>query len=257
MMSEAILFEHIGEIDSTNAELSRRITAQRLTSAPICLSADIQTSGRGRRGRSWLNTDGSIMMSLACDTSGIASESLPLISLAAALGVHDTVSKILEYTAVKWPNDIVCTDKGFHEKLCGILCELVFAPSGSSFAVIGIGINANCNTLPKELMMPAASLRIKLEKSVDIELLKRQIASAVLDRIYLLKYDPQELVREYSRRCATLGSFVAATDLMGKTVCEGTARRILSDGRLVIETDAGEAVVDAADVSIRTRPSAE
>lgn len=257
MMSEAILFEHIGEIDSTNAELSRRIAAQTLASAPVCLSADIQTSGRGRRGRSWLNTDGAIMMSLACDTSGIASENLPLISIAAALGVHDAISKLLAHTAVKWPNDVVCTDQGYLEKLCGILCELVFAPSGAAFAVIGIGINANCETLPKMLMMPAASLRIKLGKSVDTEALKRQIASAVLDRLSLLRCDPQTLVCEYSRRCATLGNSVAATDLTGKTVCEGTARRILSDGRLVIETENGEIIVDAADVSIRTKLCSE
>lgn len=246
-----IVFEHLREIDSTNAELSRRIVANAF-SVPICLSADMQTCGRGRRGRSWLNTDGALMMSIACDISAIAREYLPIVSIASALGVHDAVSLYLKECAIKWPNDIVCTDGDLFEKLCGILCELVFTPSGDPFAVIGIGINVNCETLPQGLMMPASSVRMKLGRCIDTEALKFRIAHSVLDRLIDLKRDPKALILEYSRRCATIGKYVLATDLAGNIVAEGTAMRILDDGRLVIETEVGEVCVDAADVSIRT-----
>lgn len=250
-MSKRIVFEHICEIDSTNAELSRRILSGSLI-APLCLSADTQTSGRGRRGRSWLNTDGALMMSIAYDTAGIASEKLPLISFAAALGVHDAVSKHISCIAIKWPNDIVCTDGDCIEKLCGILCELVFAPHGAAFAVIGIGINVNSKSLPKELMMPATSMLLKLHAVTDVELLKKQIALSVLERLKGLKTDFENTISEYSLRCITLNRAVIASSIDGRIVAEGVARCVLSDGRLVIETTAGEICVDAADVSIRT-----
>ncbi|MBR5947915.1 MAG: biotin--[Clostridia bacterium] len=248
-MSESIFFEHIPVIDSTNAELSRRIAAGRLMS-PICLSSDIQTAGRGRRGRSWLNTDGALMLSLCLEAGEVPTKSLPLISLAAALGVHDAVSRHLPCCAVKWPNDIVCAEGCEIEKLCGILCELVCAPNGQRFAVIGMGLNVNCKEIPDGLRMPASSMHIKLGIDTDIELLKKVIADSVLARYDGLKNDPAHILTEYSKRCITLNRFVEATDLEGTTVAKGFAKRILSDGRLLIEADEGGAAVDAADVSI-------
>ncbi len=269
-------FEHRHELDSTNAELARRISAGKLAS-PLCLSADIQTRGRGRRGRVWLNTEGALMMSICFPAAWASGEELPLISPAAALGVHDAVSAYLPRCAIKWPNDIVSVSApaALHggaletaqerassaysevKKLCGILCELVAAPTGEAFAVIGIGINANCTALPSGLLQPATSLELELGRRVDIEELKRQTALAVMGRLEELKMCPEAVLSEYSRRCFTLGKSVAAFALSGEKTAEGTAKRIESDGRLVIETPRGEVFVSAADVSVRANEPSE
>ena len=253
-----IVFEHIPLIDSTNAELSRRISAGAIRGV-VCLSANEQTAGRGRRGRSWLNTDGALMMSICRDVSSFAPNDLPLISIASALGVHDALSELLPCCVIKWPNDIICIDSAAPEKLCGILSELVFSPNSIPFAVIGIGLNANCAAVPSGLLMNASSLKIKLGRDVDTEILKKRIASAVLGRLKEVSCGISP-IDEYSRRCATLGSLCCASDLSGRIVAEGIASRLLSDGRLVIsaaETDGSvrETIIDASDVSIRKSES--
>lgn len=250
-MTNELVFEHVEEISSTNDELKSRIK-EGLLASPFCLSAQRQTCGRGRRGRSWLNTDGALMMSIAYPVESTDSEKMSLIGVAAALGVHDALSEQLENCFIKWPNDMVCRSGGAIKKLCGILSEIVSTPSGELFIVIGIGVNANCDCLPCGLMQPATSIRLELGKRIDTETLKRRIAECVLRRLNEREDFPNRQLEEYSARCATLNSFVSAKDLDGNTVVEGIAKRVLPDGRLlVIDCDSREVILDSSDVSIR------
>ena len=83
-------------------------------------------------------------MSIACGAEDIAAEDIPLVTLAAALGVLDSLGLLLSSkkrskadaadVRIKWPNDILFRQK----KLCGILAELV--KNGTrTMTVIGIG----------------------------------------------------------------------------------------------------------------------
>ena len=135
--------ETVHETDSTNAELKRRAANGVLKDGTV-LIAERQTRGRGRRGRKWENTSGALLMSIACDAEDIAAEDIPLVTLAAALGVLDSLGLLLSSkkrskadaadVRIKWPNDILFRQK----KLCGILAELV--KNGTrTMTVIGIG----------------------------------------------------------------------------------------------------------------------
>ena len=245
-----LLFEHASVTDSTNAELARRIVSGALH-APFCLSADEQTAGRGRRGRSWLNTEGALMMSLCVPLDGIACELWPLLGFSAALGVHSAASEFLCNTFIKWPNDVVVINNGEQRKLCGILSELVHDPSGAPYAVIGIGLNVNCISVPGGLLQPATSLRIELGYELDIEALRSRIAYGVFGELAKTEADAAALIMRFCERCSTLGRRVTARALSGEVICEGEAVRIASDGTLIIKTEAGERSVAAADVSIR------
>jgi BirA family biotin operon repressor/biotin-[acetyl-CoA-carboxylase] ligase len=103
-----------------------------------CLAVELQTRGRGRRGRTWhTSLGGSLTFSLLWRFSQGASH---LSGLSLAVGV--ALMRALEQAGIcdahlKWPNDILHRE----QKLAGILIELQGDMLGPSAAVIGIGLN--------------------------------------------------------------------------------------------------------------------
>ncbi len=123
-------------IDSTNAEALRRI--ERGAGSGLVVSAEQQTAGRGRRGRSWISPPAaSVYLSLVWKFQrGV--EAMDGLSLAAGVAVAEALADCgLETVALKWPNDLL------HDgaKLGGILVETSGHVSGPTSAVIGIGVN--------------------------------------------------------------------------------------------------------------------
>lgn len=123
------------QIDSTSSELARG--ADPLPNARACL-AEIQTAGRGRRGRRWQTPlAGGIALSFARRFDG-GMASLSGLSLVAGIAVLRALADAgVAGAALKWPNDIVA--KG--QKLGGILVELGGDALGPCRAVVGIGLN--------------------------------------------------------------------------------------------------------------------
>lgn len=123
------------EVDSTNSELLRLPSDQLHASAVI---ADHQTSGRGRRQRSWHSPPGgNIYLSLGWQLNphGWPLSTFPLV---VALAVGQAMGRAgLRGHGIKWPNDILCNGK----KLAGILVEMQSTGSGPAMAVIGVGLN--------------------------------------------------------------------------------------------------------------------
>ena len=117
-------------IDSTNEECKRMSIKKRF----LVISANKQTSGKGRHGRNWLTPEGNIALSIAYETN--AEE--PPISLITGIIVTDALSESLddENIKIKWPNDIVFRRK----KVAGILVEKEKSNEVSKI-IIGIGIN--------------------------------------------------------------------------------------------------------------------
>ena len=114
----------------------------------VC-SAETQTEGRGRFGRSWHSPFGenlycSIRWHFDCDISALSG-----LSLVVSLAVMDTLNEfgITENIGIKWPNDILWLTK----KLCGCLIEINAESNGGAEVVIGIGLNANSATVENPL----------------------------------------------------------------------------------------------------------
>jgi BirA family biotin operon repressor/biotin-[acetyl-CoA-carboxylase] ligase len=124
------------QLDSTSSELLRR-AASDPRDRLACL-AEIQSHGRGRRGRAWqMPLGGGIALSLLKRfDGGIASlAGLSLVAGIAAVQALEDCS--IAEVGLKWPNDLVARSA----KLGGILVELGGDSMGPCHAVIGIGIN--------------------------------------------------------------------------------------------------------------------
>ena len=123
-------------VDSTSTRLLE--LAARGAPSGMCLAAEWQQAGRGRRGRTWVSgLGGSLTFSLLWRFErGVGH--LGGLSLAIGLSAARTLRALgVERAQVKWPNDVVCDFR----KLAGILVETSGEMQGPSVAVIGVGVN--------------------------------------------------------------------------------------------------------------------
>lgn len=149
-------------VDSTNAAALRRLAGGQ--EPPFIVLAERQTSGRGRRGRTWVSPFGeNLYYSLALQVDGGMRqlEGLSLVvglALLRALRVAGLVS-----AGLKWPNDVLVDGR----KVAGILLELSGDPADVCHVVIGIGVNVNMLVDKGAIDQPWTSMRAELGCLVD------------------------------------------------------------------------------------------
>ena len=191
-------------------------------------AADHQTAGRGRLGRTWEEPAGtSVLASVLLQPP--AERRLPELSLVAALAVAETVEATVVLAAqVKWPNDVMLNRR----KVAGILSEL-----SDGTVVVGIGINVNQTReqLPSNSLTEPASLRTATGTTHD---------RAALLGLLLTRLERNYDVWVERGLDGIYGGLGARDFLRGRRITAdgetSTAIQILRDGRLEIETDAGE-----------------
>jgi len=138
---------------------------------------DLQTQGRGRLGRHWLDTgSGNFLASLAFRPR-VKAAKVPQLSLLSGLAMFN-VLKIFHPDVnffIKWPNDIMVENSGGQfQKLGGILLELK-----NSILVVGVGVNVhsvdpsigNAISLSTLTKVPFKNLDLWLE-SLALEIFK-------------------------------------------------------------------------------------
>lgn len=128
--------EILFEIGSTNEFLHAASAPP--PDAPRLVFAELQTAGRGRRGRDWLAPFGSgLTFSIGWTFAGTPAD---LSALSLALGVC-VVRALRDCGAsgvqLKWPNDIVHE----HAKLGGLLLQMRSEAGGPAYVVAGLGLN--------------------------------------------------------------------------------------------------------------------
>ncbi len=140
------------ELESTNERLYA--APPPAPGEPRLLFAELQTAGRGRRGRSWLAPFGAGLTFSIAWTFAETPAGLSALSLATGVCVARAL-RTLGATRVelKWPNDIVFE----HRKLGGILAQLRAEAAGPACVVVGLGLN---------LQLPASTRRALLEPDV-------------------------------------------------------------------------------------------
>ena len=114
--------------------------------------ARAQTSGRGRRGRTWSSPEGNLPMSVVL--RGLGPE-VPQLGFVAALAVADAVDILCgaARARLKWPNDVLLDGA----KLAGLLLEVEQTSQG---AVTILGIGLNLRHVPFDAAYEATSLHM-------------------------------------------------------------------------------------------------
>ncbi|RLI81927.1 biotin--[acetyl-CoA-carboxylase] ligase [Archaeoglobales archaeon] len=200
-------------VDSTND------AAKRHRKPSILFFAEVQTSGRGRLGRTWSSGPGGLYFTITLQPK-IGLEEVPKITLLTGLSVAKAVNG-----KIKWPNDVLIENK----KVCGILCE-VQGEMERPLVIIGVGINVE-NELPRDL---EGAGRLVDFSNYDVI----SVFNSVLKNFYehYLKFERGEwehLRKEIIELCSTIGKNVRIQLPSGKI--EGFATDISKEGALVVD----------------------
>lgn len=213
---------HFATLDSTNA-LAKEKADQGAPHGTV-ITADEQTAGRGRHGRTWSAPAGSALLMSVIARPVIAK--YQLAPLAAALAVAETCEELAPVDAkIKWPNDVWIDGR----KVAGILIEArPHHDIECSWMVVGVGLNTSVRLedLPIELHRSAASL----ELSADTDAL-----TPLLTRLeHHLHTDPEQTIALWRKRDALAGQRIAWQG------GEGTACGVDEQGNLLARTGDGQ-----------------
>lgn len=228
---------HLRQTDSTNT----RARELALAGAPhgTLVTAEEQTAGRGRQGRSWwAPARSALLMSLLLrwDAEDRMPELLPLV---AAVAVCDVAG---QGALVKWPNDVVRRDGDSLAKLAGILVE---GRPQDRWAVLGIGVNVTpaAAELPPELDGRATSLGRGPEAvEPTLTALLRALEARLAER-------PAQALTAWRERDVLRGKGVVWS--VGDQTAEGVAEGVDEVGRLLVRmTDGGLATLDSGEVHL-------
>jgi BirA family biotin operon repressor/biotin-[acetyl-CoA-carboxylase] ligase len=225
---------HFRQIGSTNT-VARELAEAGAPNGTV-VTADEQTAGRGRHGRSWTAPPGSALLFSAIVRP--LGKRHPLLPLAVPLAVCETAERLRPGVEckVKWPNDVHLDGR----KLAGILIE---ARPQEEWAVLGIGLNLTIadDEFPEELRERATSLFA--DSSDGIAERARVALSEALER--WVEADSTAILTTWRERDTLLGREVSWEQ--GTGVAEGIDER----GYLLVRLADGErAALGAGDVHL-------
>ena len=236
---------------STNADL---VAATNSLPSGRVLVAELQTAGRGRRGRAWhAPLGGSLAFSLLWKFAGGAA-SLSGLSLAVGLAVARALERCGAVgVMLKWPNDLLLRRDAGWAKLGGVLIEIAGPSNGPVHAVIGIGLNLRLGSGAALIDQPAADLDL-----LGLAVSRNHLLALVLEDLALvLRAFAAEgfapFVAQWNLRHAFAGRRVAMS-AAGTALTEGIALGVDPDGALLLETPNGPRRVTSGELSLRAAP---
>jgi len=241
-------------VGSTNDLL--KAAAREGAAEGLVLVTDEQTSGRGRRGRSWTAPPGSsLLVSVLLRPQWLRPADAFLLTMLAATSAAEALEAESGVPiALKWPNDLQAGGR----KLGGILVEAELGQAGIAWAVLGCGINVNWDprAIP-ELSTSATSLQAEHGAALP----RRALLAALLRRLdaryrSLRSGAREELYRAWRGRLNTLGRAVRVA--MPQGTLEGRAEDVAPDGCLQVrDADGALHSISAGDVTLRARDDAQ
>lgn len=211
--------------------------------------ADRQTTGRGRRGRTWISPKGeSVYMSLLLRPKCMPNQA-SVLTLVMALAVTEAMEELApSKTGIKWPNDIVMNGK----KVCGILTEMGLEQTTIDYVAIGVGINVNQSFFDEEIATTATSIALETGEKIErTELIGRILYYFEQEYAEFEKtYELTGLVERYNQYLLNRERQVKVLDPKGEY--EGLALGINSRGELLVKCQNGEIEeIYAGEVSVR------
>lgn len=165
-------------LDSTNKYVRER--AEQSDFSASVVFAERQTSGRGRRGKTWVSPfAANIYMSILWDFEQGA-QALEGLSLGIGVAVRRALTELgLDNVSLKWPNDLYISDK----KLGGILLEMIGDPAGQCSVIIGVGINVSmAKSTATDIDQPWTDLRTESKAPIS----RNRLAAVLIDHIFSL-----------------------------------------------------------------------
>lgn len=213
----------------------------------VCV-ADMQTQGRGRRGRQWLSPPGGNFYGSFGWQFREGFGALEGLSLATGVAVVQALESVgATGLQLKWPNDILAHGR----KLGGVLIEMGGEFAGPCHAVVGIGVN---------LKLPAHVLESIDQPATDLWSIcstppqRNQLVAALINQVcqMLVSFTTTGLAPWREKWMQLDVCRDQPVTILGlQQPLQGIARGIDAQGALCIETAAGLQILHGGEVSLR------
>lgn len=240
-------------LDSTNQHLRKQLSVPPVQNRIV--ACNLQTAGRGRRGRQWQSQLGesltfSIAWQFQCGAAALTGLSL---SIGTAL-IHALHQLGYNQTALKWPNDIVVPTNSGIKKLAGILIELQGDLEGPSTAIIGIGLNLALTQQTQDSIDQPVTDLAQLQSNEDV-INPNRILATLLQSIIpkLSQYEKLGFISDkpdWLEHDAFKGNSLTIIQTNGNQVT-GKMHDLSDDGALILQTEQGLMRFFAGEVSLR------
>jgi len=241
----------LDSIGSTNRYLMER-DSDGMESGHVCL-AEQQTSGRGRRGRTWISPCGQNIYLSIHWRYALEMASLSGLSLAAGVAVARCLEGLgIAGLGLKWPNDLHWQGR----KLAGLLMEASGEQGGVTRIVLGLGLNVKMREEPSAAIdQPWVSLsQIPEAEAIGRNHLAAMLIDALLDGLERFQREGLEPLIKY---------WDAYDDYRGRRVSlstgikqiSGIHRGINADGALLLEAGGHVRAYYGGEVSLRKAES--
>jgi BirA family transcriptional regulator, biotin operon repressor / biotin---[acetyl-CoA-carboxylase] ligase len=248
---------HYAELPSTNDTAKELLRSEFLPM--LAVTAEVQTSGRGRNGKVWVGEAGANLYCSVAVRHSTQHTMLDLVTYQAigCLAAKAAIQEVSNHAGfapellLKYPNDIYISYlvNTFHRKrrkICGVLVEHEFLGNECIASVIGVGINVRQSVFPSDLHEKATSL---LLAGVDVS--SENICAALLRYVELFLKQRSEGLFEAWRN--ELGIHNALVSIQGE---QGLWRvvSLQEDGRLLVShaDTHDQRLVDNGDSIVRT-----
>ncbi len=237
------------ETDSTQ-NFALQIAQNKKENGTIVI-AQKQTHGKGRLNRKWISPKGGIWFSIILQPNFTIEESV-LLPIVTAVALSNSIQKSLKIkTNVKWPNDITLNRK----KVAGIIIDASFQSNDIENIIIGVGINYKIKSkeLEKRIITTpnfygANSLLNESQTNPPITLIKDFIHELEKKIDELSNGRKSKIIREWTKNSETINKKVIINTTNGKI--SGTAKKIDSDGALILKTKHGDKRILVGDITI-------
>ncbi|MDU8925552.1 bifunctional biotin--[acetyl-CoA-carboxylase] ligase/biotin operon repressor BirA [Pasteurellaceae bacterium LIM206] len=233
-------------VDSTNQYLLEHCSE--LTKGTICVT-EMQTAGRGRRGRQWISPfAGQLILSFYWTLN--PRNAISGLSLVVGMAIVEALEKAgMDGIKLKWPNDLLFKGK----KLAGILIEIASVRNQLINIVGGIGINLKLPKIAGQISQPWSELA-EITPHFD----RTELIIAIVKSVYTYLNDfahngitdafrqKWERYDEYSNEEVNV--------ITEKKIISGVNMGISRDGSLMIRDEEGHTIrFNGGEVSLRKK----
>lgn len=195
------------------------------------VGADEQTAGRGRRGHEWQSPAGAGLYFSMVARPSLLSTSLPLLTLAAGVGVRDGIRAATGLAAdLKWPNDLIVGRR----KLAGILAEGLGLGTREQAVIIGVGVNLQPAAYPADVAVRATSLEGELGRAIDRGAVLGEVLAGLWGAVAALERNRDDILQAWRAASPSATGTRVEWDMT-----HGTTAGIDDSGALLVKTADG------------------
>ena len=208
--------------------------------------ADIQTRGRGRFDRAWVDLgEGNIFMSIVLKPSNEFKPVYANLTQYFSVVLCEIFEEYGLKPQIKWPNDVLIDGK----KIAGILSESVMQGHNFKGFILGAGINLNAKSedLKQITDNEVTALNLEIGQTINKNIFLDKLINKFFENYNNFLQNGFNMIKnDYIKRTCFLGKEISVKGF--NNTISGLAKSINSAGELVLEKDGNDITVTIGDI---------